>query len=282
MTAPTQGAGSSLVTVIRPHRGWAPIGLRELWAWRELTFFLIQRDLKVRYKQTAFGVAWALIQPLAMVSLFTLFLGRVSGIRPADVPYPLFALAALIPWTLFAQAIAASANSLIENSNLLTKVYFPRLLLPIAAAASHVVDFLIGLALLAIASVAFGYLPGAQWLLLVPISVLGFLAAVGAGLWLSAINVQFRDVRYAVPFLVQVWFFATPIAYSSTTLPDQVRPMFWLNPITGVVEAFRAVVTSQSVDLTGPLGASVVVTLILVVTGAAFFRRVEGAFADVV
>lgn len=279
MTAP---AGDQVVHVIRPRRGWAAINLSELWDSRELVYFLVLRDLKVRYKQTAFGVAWALIQPLALTLVFTLFLSRASGINPSGVPYPLFALAALIPWTLFSQSVGAAANSLVENANLLTKVYFPRLLLPLAAAGSHIVDFLVGFAVLTVLSMVMGYAPMLSWLALIPLTLLAYLAAIGAGLWLSAINVRYRDVRYAIPFLIQFWLFATPVAYSSDALPPTVRQVFWLNPMTGVTEAFRWAMTGESVDLGGPLVGSLLVTATFLVTGAAYFRRVERTFADVV
>jgi lipopolysaccharide transport system permease protein len=278
----TAAAGDQVVHVIRPRRGWAAIDLRELWDSRELVYFLVLRDLKVRYKQTAFGVAWALIQPLALTLVFTLFLSRASGINPTGVPYPLFALAALIPWTLFSQSLGAAANSLVENANLLTKVYFPRLLLPLAAAGSHIVDFLVGFAVLTVVSVVMGYLPTLNWLALIALTVLAYLAAIGAGLWLSAINVRYRDVRYAIPFLIQFWLFATPVAYSSAALPPTVQQVFWLNPMTGVTEAFRWAITGESVDLVGPIAGSLLVTATLLVTGAAYFRRVERTFADVV
>jgi lipopolysaccharide transport system permease protein len=223
-----------------------------------------------------------LIQPLALTLVFTLFLSRASGINPTGAPYPLFALAALIPWTLFSQSLGAAANSLVENANLLTKVYFPRLLLPLAAAGSHIVDFLVGLVVLTVVAVFIGYTPTLSWLALIPLTALAYLAAIGAGLWLSAINVRYRDVRYAIPFLIQFWLFATPVAYSSAALAPTIQQIFWLNPMTGVTEAFRAVITGEGVDLAGPIVASLLVTATLLVTGAAYFRRVERTFADVV
>ncbi len=271
-----------VVHVIRPRRGWAAIGFRELWESRELVYFLVLRDLKVRYKQTAFGVVWALIQPLAMTLVFTLFLSRASGINPTEVPYPLFALSALVPWTLFSQSLGGAANSLVENANLLTKVYFPRLLLPLAAAASYVVDFIVGLMVLVIVAVVMGYPPSLAWFALVPLTAIAYLAAIGTGLWLSAVNVRYRDVRYAIPFLLQLWLFATPVAYSSAALTPAVQRVFWLNPMTGITEAFRAVITGQGMDLAGPLAGTLIVTSGMLITGAVYFRRVERTFADVV
>jgi lipopolysaccharide transport system permease protein len=273
---------SEIVTVIRPRRGWAPIGFGELLASRELIYFLVLRDLKVRYAQTAFGVAWAVVQPLAMMLVFTLFLGRIGGIRPDGIPYPLFALAGLAPWMLFSQSLTTAAESLVENSNLLTKVYFPRMLLPLAGALSHLVDFGIAALILAVVAIISGFPPSVGWLALPLLACLALLAAVGAGLFLSAVNVQYRDVRYAVPFLSQLWLFATPIAYSSEALPAGVRELFWLNPMTGVAEGFRAAITGVSTVGMGPILTSIAVTAGLLVFGSTYFRRVERSFADVV
>jgi lipopolysaccharide transport system permease protein len=245
-------------------------------------YFLVLRDLQVRYKQTLFGVAWALIQPLGLMLVFSAVLGRVSGIRPSDVPYPLFVLAGIVPWNLFSQSLLASSNSLLASSSLLTKVYFPRLLLPLSAAVSHVLDGLIGALLLLGVAWATGYPPNERWPALLPILMIGFVASVGLGLWLAAVNVRYRDVRYAVPFLIQIGFFATPIAYSLDSLPQGLRILSWLNPMTGVVEASRWVFTGRGDDIVSSLIVSIGVGLLILISGAAYFTRTERMFADVV
>ena len=213
---PTQTAP----VVIAPGRGWVGPGLRELWQHRDLGFFLIWRDLKVRYKQTFFGVAWAILQPVLMMVVFTVFLGQVAGIAPAGVPYPLFALAGLVPWTLFSQSLIGASNSLVNSQNLISKVYFPRLLLPIAAWARFVVDFLIALVVLLVVTPLFGFPLTVTILWLPVVRAARGLRALAVGTWLAAINVRYRDVRYAMPFLVQIWLFASPVAYSITLVPE--------------------------------------------------------------
>jgi lipopolysaccharide transport system permease protein len=269
-------------TVIHPRRGWAGIGLRELLDHHELLYFLIWRDLKVRYKQTVFGVAWAVLQPLALMLILSLFLGRLAGIRPEEVPYPLFVLAGLVPWTLFSQSLVASSNSLVESAALLTKVYFPRLLFPLAAAGSHVVDFGIGLVLLGVFATVAGFPPIPTWVLLLPLSLLAIAAALAVGVWLSALNVRYRDFRYAVPFLVQLWFFATPIAYGTDALPERVRDLIALNPMTGVVEGYRWAITGVTPPPAATVFASVAATAVIFIGGLTYFRRVERSFADVI
>jgi lipopolysaccharide transport system permease protein len=271
------------MTVIRARRGWAGIGLRELVGHHELLYFLVWRDLKVRYKQTAFGVAWAVLQPLLMMAILTLFLGRVSGIVPAGVPYPLFVLAGLIPWTLFAQSLTAAGSSLVDSAALLNKVYFPRLIFPLAAAASHIVDFAIGFVLLMLVAIAFGFPPQPSWVVLVPLTLLALASALAVGLWVSALNVRYRDFRYAIPFLIQMWFFATPVAYSAQAIPESLRGLLALNPMTGVVVGFRWALTGGATDTpSGMLLVSSAVTLAILLGGLAYFRRVERTFADVI
>lgn len=270
-------------TVIRARRGWAGIGLAELLGHHELLYFLVWRDLKVRYKQTAIGVAWAVLQPLLLMGILTLFLGRLAGIRPDDVPYHIFVLAGLVPWALFAQSLAAAANSLVDSAALLTKVYFPRLLFPISAVGSHLVDFGIGVAILAALATLAGFPPQLTWLILLPLGILAIAAALAVGLWLAAMNVRYRDFRYAIPFLVQVWFFATPIAYGAEAIPEAVRPLLALNPMTGVVEGFRWGITGGVTDRPdASILVSAIATAAILVAGLAYFRRVERTFADVV
>ena len=270
------------VTVIRARRGWAGVGLAELVAHHELLYFLVWRDLKVRYKQTAFGVAWAVLQPLALMAILSLFLGRLGGIRPDAVPYPLFVLAGLVPWTLFSQSLAAAANSIVDSAAVLNKVYFPRLLFPLSAVGSHVADFLIGFVLLTLFAVVSGFAPSPTWLFLVPLSLLAIGAALAVGLWLAALNVRYRDFRYAVPFLIQVWFFATPVAYGSEAMPNGFRVLLALNPLTGVVEGFRWAITGLTPRPDFTVVVSAAATIVILFGGLAFFRRVERSFADVI
>jgi len=280
MAAPNASAST---TVIRARHGWAGLGLRELAGYHELLYFLVWRDLKVRYKQTAFGVAWAVLQPLLLMGILTLFLGRMAGLSPAGIPYPLFVLAGLVPWTLFAQSVASAGNSLVEGAALLSKVYFPRLIFPLAATGSHTVDFGIGLLLLLGVSTLSGFGPAPSWLALVPFAALALLAALAVGLWLAALNVRYRDFRYAIPFLIQLWFFATPIAYGTEAVPESLRGLLALNPMTGVVEGFRWALTAGVAGRPDvSILVSTVATALILVGGLAFFRRVERTFADVI
>lgn len=270
-------------TVIRARRGWAGTGLQELLGHYELLYFLVWRDLKVRYKQTAFGVAWAVLQPLLLMGVLTLFLGRMAGIRPDAVPYHIFVLAGLVPWALFSQSLSAASNSLVDSAALLTKVYFPRLLFPISAAGSHTVDFAIGFVLLAIFVTFAGFPPQLTWLVLLPLAVLALAAAFAVGLWLAALNVRYRDFRHAVPFIIQVWFFATPIAYGAQAIPEALRPLLALNPLTGVVEGFRWAITGGVTERPGlAVLVSAIATVGILLGGLAYFRRVERTFADVI
>lgn len=281
--AMTRTAQPAQTTVIRPRSGWAGIGLRELLGHHELLYFLVWRDLKVRYKQTVIGVAWAVLQPLLLMAILTLFLGRLTGIRPDDVPYHIFVLAGLVPWALFAQGLTAAANSLVDSAPLLTKVYFPRLLFPISAVGSHLVDFAIGVALLAGFATLAGFSPQLTWLILPPLGFLAIAAALAVGVWLAALNVRYRDFRYALPFLVQVWFFSTPIAYGVDAIPERARPLLALNPMTGVVDGFRWGITGGATG--GPeisILVSVLATALILAGGLVYFRRAERSFADVV
>jgi lipopolysaccharide transport system permease protein len=284
MSAPDVTARSepTASTVIRPRSGWVALNARELWAYRELLYFFVWRDLKVRYKQTAFGAAWALIQPILMMLIFTLVLGRVTGLAPAGVPYPVFALAGLVPWTLFSQSLIGASGSLVDAANLLQKVYFPRLLLPAASVGSYILDFLIGLVALGVVMLLYGIVPTATAVFAVPMAALGVLVALAVGIWLSAINVRYRDVRYAVPFLAQLWLFASPVAYPADVIPDAWRGLYALNPMVGVLEGFRWALLGGSPAPVAAVVISMVVTTILLVSGSAYFRRVERTFADVI
>jgi len=269
------------VTVIRPTRG-VSLGLRELWEYRELLYFLVWRDVKIRYKQTIFGASWAIIQPLFTMLIFSIFFGKLAKIPSDGIPYPIFSYAALVPWTFFANGLTKSSQSLVGNANLLRKIYFPRLVIPISSILSGLVDFAIAFAVLLVLMLYYGMAPTWNVVWLPALLLLSFLTALAVGLWLSALNLQFRDVRYTVPFLVQAWLFATPIAYPSSLLEEPWRTLYALNPMVGVVEGFRwALLATDTAP--GPLVlVSAAVAVILIVTGAYRFRRLEKTFADLV
>jgi lipopolysaccharide transport system permease protein len=266
---------------IRPSRGWISINLRELREYRELLYFLIWRDIKVRYKQTILGAAWAIIQPFFTMVIFSLFFGRLAKIPSDNIPYPIFSYAALVPWTFFANGVALSSNSLVGSANLIKKVYFPRLVVPISSVLSGAVDFVLAFLVLLVMMLFFGILPTWNVVWLPLLFLMALLTSLGAGLWLTAMNVRFRDVRYAVPFLVQAWMFATPIAYPSSLLEEPWRTLYGINPMVGVVEGFRwALLGTETAP--GPIVLiSAFVALALVVSGAYYFRRMEKTFADV-
>jgi lipopolysaccharide transport system permease protein len=257
------------------------LDLREIWAYRELLYFLVWRDVKVRYKQTALGATWAILQPLATMLVFTLFFGRVAGAGAPNVPYPLFAYAGLALWTFFANAVTNSGNSLVGSANLITKVYFPRAIIPAAAVVAGLLDFLIASALLAALLIWYGVAPG-QTLALAPVFVaLATLCALGVGMWASALNVKYRDVRYVLPFAVQVWMFASSVIVASSFVAPRWRWLLRLNPMAGIVEGFRASLFNEPINWAG-VGAASAITLALLVTGLFYFRRTEEEFADVV
>jgi lipopolysaccharide transport system permease protein len=270
-------------TVIEPGTGWAPLNLGELWEYREVLYYLIWRDIKVRYRQTVIGALWAIIQPLMTMVVFSVFLGRFAKVPSDGAPYPLFAFAALVPWAFFASGLTQSANSLVHSGNLITKVYFPRLLVPMGRVLSGLPD--IGLSFLVLLALVAWYgelRPSASLLWLPFLALLAFLTALGVGFWLSALNVQYRDVQHAVPFLIQIWMFATPIAYPSSLLPEPWRTVYGLNPMVGVVEGFRWALLESGRSPGLPLVVSSVAAVVLLVSGAFFFRRVERTFADVI
>jgi lipopolysaccharide transport system permease protein len=283
-------AASPPLTVIEPRRGWIGLDLREIWEYRELLFFLVWRDVKVRYKQTILGAGWAILQPFLTMVLFSVFFGRLAGIPSDDVPYPLFSYTALVPWTFFASGLALSSNSLVGSANLIRKIYFPRLVMPVSSVLSGGVDFLISFVVLVgvimpwfhFSSADYSFRPSADVLWLPLLLLLAMATALGVGLWLSALNVQFRDVRYTLPFLVQLWLFATPIAYPSSLLSETWRMVYALNPMVGVVEGFRWALLGTDTAPGPMIAVSAVTALVLLVSGTLYFRRMERTFADVI
>jgi lipopolysaccharide transport system permease protein len=269
------------VVVIEARHGWRELGLAELWSHRELMFFFVWRDLKVRYRQTVFGVLWAVMQPVLLMVVFTVTVGRLSGMGPEGIPYPLFAFAGLVPWTLFASSLAGASNSLVGSESIITKVYFPRLLLPFAAVGSFLIDFLLAMLILVVLMLYFGVVPTIAVLWLPVFTLLAMVTALGVGTWLAAVNVRYRDVKYVVPFLTQTLMFLSPVIYSSTLIPERWQWLYGLNPMTGVLEGFRwALIGGQRPDqlILISAGASVLVFISALV----YFRRTEQTFADVI
>jgi lipopolysaccharide transport system permease protein len=273
---------SAIITMIQPSRGWVSLKLRDLWEYRELIYFLTWRDIKVRYKQTVLGAAWAIIQPFFTMVVFSLFFGKLGKIPSDGIPYPIFCYAALVPWTFFANGLSQSSNSLVGSANLIQKVYFPRLVMPISSVISGMVDFVLAFVVLLGMMLYFGVVPTWNVVWLPLLLLLALTTALGVGLWLSALNVEYRDVRYVVPFLTQFWMFASPIAYPSSLLSEPWRTLYGLNPMVGVVEGFRwALLGTQTAP--GPLIiVSSLASLAILIGGAFYFRRMEKTFADVV
>jgi lipopolysaccharide transport system permease protein len=273
---------------IRPATGWSAIRWRELWEYRELLFFLVWRDVKVRYKQTVLGAAWAILQPLLTMIVFTIFFGNLAGVPSEGLPYPLFSYAGLLPWTFFAHGLTQSSDSLVSSSNLIRKVFFPRLVIPIASVSAGAVDFALAFSVLLGMMVFYGVWPTMAAFAIVPLMLLAVTTSLGAGLWLSALNVQYRDVRYVVPFFVQLWLFVTPVIYPASTVTARLREnglpewLYGLNPMAGVVEGFRWALLGVGTPPGPLLGASALVALALLASGALYFRRMERVFADVV
>jgi lipopolysaccharide transport system permease protein len=267
---------------IEPPSGWRALGLRELWEHRELVGFLAWRDIKVRYAQTVLGAAWAVLQPVMTMVVFSIFFGRLAKIPSEGVPYPVFAYAALVPWGLFSNGLSSAAGSVVSGSSLIQKVYFPRLAIPIASIVAGLPDFLISLAIVVVLMAVYGIPPSWRVIWLLPFVLLALVTSLGVGLWLAALNVRFRDVRYTIPFLVQIWLFATPVAYSSTLVPESWRPLYALNPMVGVVDGFRWALLGGSSAPGGTVWVSSAAALLVLVAGAYYFRRVESLFADVV
>lgn len=262
--------------------GWVAIDFDELWRYRELLIFQAIRDIKVRYKQTLLGVSWAVLQPVMAMVVFSVFFGRLAKVPSDGIPYPVFTYCALLPWQLFAYALTYSSNSLVDNAHVITKVYFPRLILPLAAVMAGLVDFAIAFLVLVGMMVCYGIFPGWALLTLPLFTVLAVVAALSVGFWLSALNVKYRDIRYTIPFLAQLWLFATPVAYSSSLVPEKWKALYGINPMVGVVEGFRWALLGKSAPPGQMVFISVMATGLLLAGGLFYFRRMEKSFADIV
>jgi len=273
---------SSPVIRIRPTKGPLALDLRELWQYRELLFFFTWRDIKVRYKQTALGASWAIIQPLSTMVVFTIFFGELAKIPSDGIPYPIFSFCGLLPWTLFSGALNRASGSLVGGAGLITKVYFPRLIVPISAVLAGLVDFTIAFLVLVGMMLYFGYLPTARVLVLPLFLLQAIGTGLAVGLWLSALNVHYRDVAYTVPFLTQLWLFASPVAYSSSLLSEKWRLLYALNPMVGVIEGFRWALLGRELALSGITAISTAIVAVLFIGGLYYFRRMERTFADIV
>jgi lipopolysaccharide transport system permease protein len=271
----------SPLVVIEPSGSWVPLRLTDLWNYRELLYFLVWRDVKVRYKQTILGAAWALLQPLLTMLIFTLFFGKLAGIQSDGIPYPIFAYAALLPWTFFSNAISNSGNSLVGSTNLITKIYFPRMLIPMAAVGAGLVDFAVAFILLAVLMAYYGVKVTLSLSMLPVVIVLTTLLAVGVGMLLSALNLRYRDVRFVLPFLVQLWMFSSPVIYPLSMVPKKWQWLYALNPMTGIIEGFRSALFGRDYNWLA-LALSASITLALLVYSAYAFRRMEKTFADLV
>jgi lipopolysaccharide transport system permease protein len=266
---------------IKPPKGWVPLNFRELWTYRELLFFFTWRDIKVRYKQTVFGFAWAILQPLFMMIVFTLFFGQLARVPSEGIPYPLFSYTALLPWTLFSESLSRASNSLITDINLIQKVYFPRVIIPISSILSPLVDFIIAFLVLIGLMVYYQHLPTILILWLPAFLLLQLMLALGMGLWFSAVNVEYRDVRYATPFFIQLLLFASPVIYSSSFVPERFRIAYGIiNPMSGIIEGFRWTILGTQPPSYLQLVTSAAIVIMILVSGVFYFQRKETAFAD--
>jgi len=272
---------SEPVVVIQAQRSFSLLKLRDIWAYRELLYFLTWRDVKVRYKQTALGAAWAILQPLFMMVIFTIFFGRLAGVDSSGIPYPLYAFAGLVPWTFFSNALTASSNSLVGSANLITKVYFPRLIVPAAALLAGLVDFLLAFVLLVVMMIYYRVTPTIHLLFLPVLIVLTTLFTLGVGTWMSALNVKYRDVRFALPFLIQLWLFVSSVILPSSSIPPKWRWIPLFNPMSAIIEAYRSSLFGLPFDWTA-IGIASLLTLVVLVYATYAFGRVERSFADII
>jgi len=275
------GETKSAATIIKPTHGWLSLDLHSLWEYRDLLRFLTWRDVKVRYKQTALGVTWALIQPLLVMGAFSIFFGRLAKIPSDGHPFPIFVLSGLIPWQLFAHALAHSSNSLVASERLITKIFFPRLLIPLSAVLSGLIDFLIAFVIVLVLLAHYEISPTIAFLSIPFFVLLTLATALAVGLWFSALNVAYRDVRHAVPFIIQFWLFVSPVAYPTSLVPDPWRLFYALNPMVGVIEGFRWALLGNTRGLGWELVISLAVVTVLLIGGLYYFRRMEKTFADI-
>jgi lipopolysaccharide transport system permease protein len=269
------------VTIIEPSRGWRMLDFRDLWSYRELLVVLTARDVKVRYKQTSLGVAWAIIQPVAAMVIFSIVFGRLAGLPSDGYPYPIFTYAALLPWTYFATSIATAGNSLVSSADLVRKVYFPRLFVPLASVGAAIVDFAVATVIMLLLMAYYGIAPTVNIIAVPFLLIFTTLAALGIGTLLAALNAAYRDFRYVIPFLVQIWLFATPVAYPASLVPENWRWVIYLNPMSGLVGGFRSAFLGAPFDLLG-LALAGIVSIIVFIAAVAYFERVERSFADVI
>lgn len=276
------GVGARPTVVIRPSRALFDLDLRAVWKYRELLYFLVWRDLKVRYKQAAIGIAWAIVQPVVALAIFTVVFGRFARLPSEGVPYPLFAMAALLPWTYFSEALRRSATGLVEDSDLIRKIYFPRLVIPLAMITAPLIDLAISFVLLVALMVWFGAVPGANILFLPLFLLLALALALAVGLWLGPINVRFRDIKHTLPFVLQVWMYASPVIYSSSMIPERWRWVYSLNPMVGVIEGFRWALLATSAPDFRAMAISCVTVLLLLAGGIVYFKKMERFFADLI
>jgi lipopolysaccharide transport system permease protein len=268
--------------IIKPSKGWVPLRIKDIWIYRELLYFLTWRDIKVRYKQTVLGAAWAILQPFLTMVVFSLFFGKLAGIPSDGIPYPIFSYSALVIWTFFANGVTQASNSMVESANTIKKIYFPRPVIPIASILSGIIDFLLAFLVLLGMMAFYGIWPTWNVLWLPLLLVLAFITALGVGLWFSAMNVMFRDVRYAIPFIIQAWLFISPVAYPSSLVKGVWKTIYGINPMAGVVDGFRWALLGVGSGPGPMLAVSIGVSLLLLVTGAYYFRRMEKVFADVI
>jgi len=267
--------------IIRPLRGWISIDFKELWAYRELIYTFASRDIRVRYKQTALGAAWAIIQPVFTMVIFTIFFGGLAKIPSEGIPYSLFSYSALLPWTLFAEGVMRSTSSMIANSNIMTKVYFPRLVMPISGILSPIIDFAVAFIILIGMILYYGFVPTINIIWLPAFILLALATSLGVGLWLSALNVQYRDFQYTVPFIIQIWLYSSPVVYASSLVPEKYRMFYGLNPMAGVIEGFRWALLGTEPP-SSMIFVSILMVAMILISGAYYFKRMEKTFADVV
>lgn len=278
------------VTLLKPSRGWLALNLRDLWAYRELIYFLTLRDIKVRYKQTVLGALWAIIQPFMTMVVFTIFFGKLAKVPTDNIPGPIFFYTGLLPWGLFSKALVDTGHSIVSHRNMITKIYFPRLVIPVSSILAGLVDFAIAFVVLLGMVVYYNYTPGSEfrviptvWVWTLPLFLLlAVITALGVGLWLSAMNVLYRDIQYTIPFITQLWLFITPIAYSSSLIPEEWKVVYGLNPMTGVVEGFRWAFLGHGVPPGPMVAVSAAIALVVLASGLFYFRRMERTFADIV